>query len=241
MKSLLIATALLVAPRIVHAQVDEPKTEARVDDAEGKTEPVDPDPSEHFNYTNFHYSGKDEYGGKYGDGVETNKQGVVLHEEEPMSPPFVFMLINFGFLLIILGKYGAPVAKKLAQDRHDQIKDALDEAAKLRDQAAKKLAEFETRIKDVDTEIKTLVDGIRKDAETDKARILEAATAQAAQMKRDAELRIAAEIALARMQLTQEVTAAAVTATEKILKDKATPDDQRTLVSTFVSGLGAPQ
>ena len=157
-----------------------------------------------------------------------------------MSPPFTFMLINFGILLWLIGKYGAPVAKKLAEDRHDQIKDALDEAAKLRDQAAKKLAEFETRIKGVDAEIKALVDGIRKDAETDKARILEAAAAQAAQMKRDAELRIAAEIDLARAQLTQEVTAAAVTATEKILKDKATPDDQRTLVSTFISNLGAP-
>ncbi len=240
MKSLLIFAALL-APRIVHAQADEPKVESVVDNAEGKTEPVDPDPSQHFNYTNLDWRGKDEYGGKYGDGAETNKAGVVLHEEEPMSPPFMWMLINFGILLWLLGKYGAPVAKKLAEDRHDQITDALDEAAKLRDQAAKKLAEYETRIRDVDAEIKSLVEGIRKDAENDKARILEAAAAQAAQMKRDAELRIAAEIALARAQLTQEVTAAAVTATEKILKDKATPDDQRTLVSTFISNLGAPQ
>ena len=152
------------------------------------------------------------------------------------------MLINFGILLVLLGKYGAPVAKKLAQDRHDQIKNALDEAAKLRDQAAGKLAEYEKRIKDVDVEIKALVDGIRKDAENDKVRILEAAAAQAAQMKRDAELRIAAEIELARAQLTQEVTAAAVTATEKILKDKATLEDQRILVSgPFISNLGAPQ
>ena len=36
-----------------------------------------------------------------------------------------------------------------------------------------KLAEYETRIKGVDAEIKKLVDGIRADAEADKARILE--------------------------------------------------------------------
>jgi F-type H+-transporting ATPase subunit b len=240
MKSLVIATILLGATH-VYAQADEPKTESRVDDAAGKPEPPSEDPTEHFNYTNIHYSGKDEYGSAYGDGVETTPKGHVLHEEEPMSPPFVFMLINFGILLVLLGKWGAPAAKKLAVERHDLIKNALDDAARLRDQAAKKLAELQTRIKDVDSEIKALVDGIRADAESDKVRILEAATAQAAAMKKDAEQRIAAEIELARAQLTREVTIAAVNATEKLLKDKSTTDDQRKLVSTFIQNVGAPQ
>ena len=61
---------------------------------------------------------------------------------------------------------------------------------------------------------------------------------QAAQMKRDADLRIAAEIELARTELGREVSAAASKATEKILRDKTTPDDQSKLVSTFISGIG---
>lgn len=154
-----------------------------------------------------------------------------------MSPPFVLMLLNFGILLLILAKFGGPVARKLAQERHDQIKVALDEAAKLREQAAAKLAEYETRIKDVDAEVTKLVDGIRADAEADKKRILEAAAAQAAQMKRDAELRIAAEIELARASLQREVAVAASTATEKMLKEKVTGDDQNKLVSTFISNV----
>ena len=56
-------------------------------------------------------------------------------------------------------------------------------------------------------------------------------------MKKDADQRIAAEIDLARTLLTKEVTAAAVHATEKLLKDKATPDDQRKLVSSFITGI----
>ena len=238
MKRIVLAALLVSGVHVAYAQPDEPKLESKVDNAEGKTEPVDPDPSQHFNYTNVHYSGKDEYGGKYGDGKETNKQGTVLHEEEPMSPPFVFMLINFGIFLVLLGKWGGPAANKLAAERHDEIKDALDEAAKLRDQAKQKLDEYEDRIKGVDSEIKALVAGIRKDAEADRERIVAAAAAQAAQMKRDAELRIAAEIEQARAQLTAEVTAATVAATEKIVKDKATPDDQRKLVATFISDVG---
>jgi F0F1-type ATP synthase membrane subunit b/b' len=242
MKTLLVIAALL-APSIAFAQTsDEPKTESVVDDAAGKPhEEHQADPTQHFNYTNLDWRGKDEFGGPYGDGVEVTKDGHKLDEEEPMSPPFMWMLVNFGILLIILGKWGAPVARKLAEERHDLIKNALDEAAKLRDQAAKKLSEYETRIKDVDSEIKALVDGIRKDAEADKTRILEAAQTQAAQMKRDAEQRIAAEIELARTQLTAEVTSAAIAATAKLVKDKATPDDQHKLVTAFISNLGAPQ
>jgi F0F1-type ATP synthase membrane subunit b/b' len=201
-----------------------------------KAEPEDKDPSRHFNFTNFSWRGKDEYGGEFGDGKEVTPDGQKV-EEEPMSPPFIFMLINFGLLLIILGKYLWPEARKLAEERHEQIKTALDQAAQLRHQAEQKLSEYESRIKDVDAEIKKLVDGIRADAEADKARILEAASKQAAQMKKDAEQRIAAEIELARAQLTKEVTAAATGATERLLKEKTTPDDQRKLVSSFIEGI----
>lgn len=209
------------------------------------------DPTEHFNWAGnwFSYKSKDVYGGPLGDGKMVDHDGqVVMHvdsktgqmvpaEEEPMSPPFVFMLLNFGLLLLILAKYGGPVARKLAQERHDQIKTALDEAAKLRDQAKEKLAEYETRIKDVDAEVKKLVDGIRADAEADKARILHAASAQAAQMKKDAEMRIAAEIEIARAQLAKEVAVAATGATEKLLREKVTSDDQTKLVSTFITNV----
>lgn len=199
------------------------------------------DPTKHFNFFNFSYRGKDEWGGKYGDGeMKDEATGTVTHEEEPMSPPFVLMLLNFGILLIILGKYGGPVARKLAAERHDAIKTALDEAAALKKQAADKLAEYEARIKDVDAEVKKLVDGIRADAEADKKRILEAAQVQAAAMKRDADQRIAAEIELARAQLTKEVTAAAAGAAEKLLRDKVTSDDQNRLVSTFLSNMSSP-
>ena len=202
----------------------------------------EPDPTRHFNFFGletghlFDYIGKDEYGGKLGDGVmvepETQR---VIHEEEPASPPFIFMLLNFALLLGLLAWKGRPVARKVAEERHDLIKTALDEAAKLRKQAADKLAEYEARLKDADAEIKQLVDGMRVDAENDKKRILAAAEAQAAQMKRDAELRIAAEIELARAQLTREVTAAAASATEQLLREKMTAGDQQTLVGAFIT------
>ena len=254
-KKLLIA-ALLVAPSYALAQEHaEPPLEANTNANETPAgtahdipHGIAGDPTKHFNWADnwFSYKKKDVYGGPLGDGKmvdpHTGQPVIDPHtgaaaEEEPMSPPFVFMLLNFGILLLILAKYGGPAARKLAQERHDQIKTALDEAAKLRDQAAQKLAEYETRIKDVDSEVKKLVDGIRADAEADKKRILEAAAAQAVQMKKDADQRIAAEIELARTQLTREVASAAANATEKMLKEKVTADDQTKLVTTFIGNV----
>jgi F-type H+-transporting ATPase subunit b len=207
------------------------------------------DPSTHFNFVNFSYRGKDELGGKYGDSkmIDPHTGQVVLDEhgrtaeEEPMSAPFIFMILNFAILMGLLVWKGGPAARQIAADRHDQIKTALDEAAKLRKQAEDKLSEYETRLKDADLEIKKLVEGIRTDAEADKVRILENAAKQAAAMKRDAELRIAAEIEAARATLTREVTMAASLATEKLLREKMMPGDQQKLVGSFITDIKAEQ
>jgi F0F1-type ATP synthase membrane subunit b/b' len=208
---------------------------------------AEPDPSRHFNFFGFRpghlfdYIGKDEYGGPKGDGVMKDPEtGAVVHEEEPASPPFIFMLLNFAVLLGLVAWKGWPIARKTAEERHDLIKNALEEAASLRAQAADKLAEYESRLKRADAEIAKLVEGMRSDAENERKRILEAAAMQAALMKRDAELRIAAEIETARAQLTREVTAAAAAATEKLLREKMTPGDQQRLVASFITGAGGP-
>jgi F-type H+-transporting ATPase subunit b len=247
----LLPLLLVLAPVLAHAQEtpEEKRATAEVTDVGAES---NPDPTEHFNWFGFQsghlfdYLGKDEYGGKFGDDVMTRKDGTIVknekgekEEEEPASPPFIFMLINFGIFLLILGKTLWPAGQKLSAERHDQIKTALDEAAKLREQAQKKLAEYEGRIKDVDAEVKKIVDDIRAAADEDKKRILESAERQAKQMKHDAELRIAAEIEMARHQLAKEVAAAASTATEKLLKEKTTADDQKKLVGNFISGMGA--
>jgi hypothetical protein len=91
---------------------------------------VDPHavPTKHFNWAGngFSVGKKDVYGGPLGDGKMTDHDGnVLMHvveekvpdpndrtktitvpklevlEEEVMSPPFVFMLLNFGILLLI--------------------------------------------------------------------------------------------------------------------------------------------
>jgi F-type H+-transporting ATPase subunit b len=251
MKKLVVVGILLAWAGVAAAQpAEEPeKNQATTRDAAGDDarkegpgkahEGEHIDPSTHFNFFDFSWRDKDEFGGKFGDGkMQDEHTGVVVPEEEPMSAPFILMVLNFVVFLAILAKWGWPAASKLAADRHDQIKNALEEAATLRKKAADKLAEYETRIKDLDSEIKKLVDGVRADAAADRERILAAAATQAAQMKKDAEQRIAAEIELARTALTREVAAASVAATEKLLREKVTAADQQKLVASFISDIG---
>lgn len=241
---LVIAVLLVGMTGVAAAQTPEPeKAEATSREAAGPPKAEEEaahgiDPSKHFNFFDFGWRSKDELDGPIGDGkMEDKDTGIVMHEEEPKSAPFVLMVLNFVVLLVVLAKWGWPVASKLAADRHDQIKNALEEAAALRKKAAEKLAEYEDRIKAANAEIGKMVEGMRADAAADRQRILAAAEAQSAQMKKDAEQRIAAELELARTRLTREVAAAAIAATEKLLRDKVTPADQQRLVAGFISDI----
>ncbi|MEZ4401289.1 MAG: ATP synthase F0 subunit B [Kofleriaceae bacterium] len=197
------------------------------------------DPTTHYNWFKLSYRNKDILGGPMGDGKLGNEPLEPGHDEEPMSAPFVLMLLNFGILLVILAKLGGPAARKMAETRSDEIKGALDEAAKLRKQAAAKLDEYNAKLSASEAEMDSMLKGMRADAEADKTRILANAEKQAAAVKRDAELRIAAEIQRARVELAREVAVAAATAAEQLLRDKTTATDHAALVDGFIRDVEA--
>lgn len=180
------------------------------------------DPSAHFNWFDFGYKDKDVYGGPLEPG------------DQPMSPPFILMLFNFGVVVGILMWKARPAILRYTAKRHESIKSALEEASKLREAARAKLDEYTTQIERAEKEIEEMVADIRKGAEAEKQRILTEAEAEAEAMKRDAERRIAAEIDRARAELEREVVAAAAAVAERLIRDNATKDDQTQLVDGFI-------
>lgn len=247
-RSFALAAAIIGAPAIAHAQAENQvavpaegaaPTEAAAEGGHGEAHGGHADPTKHFNFFSIGYRNKDVAGGKMGDGKLGDEPLAPGHEEEPMSAPFVLMLLNFGILLVILAKLGGPAARKMAETRSDEIKGALDEAAKLRKQASAKLDEYNSKLAASEAEMDALLKGMRADAEADKARILANAEKQAAATKRDAELRIAAEIERARTELAREVALAAATAAEKLLREKINAADQGSLVDGFIRDVEA--
>ena len=239
-----INEAVPAGDRVPKAVDGPPVLAGQVNDTEaqgvaGGAEVVHHDPSKAFNFVGglpFSYKNQDQYGGALGDGKQVNAHGVT-EEEEPMSPPFILMVVNFIILLGILAKFGGPAARNLASTRSDQIRDALEESARLRQAAADKLAEYQAKLAAADAEILDMVGKMRADAEADKARIVANAEAQAKALARDAELRIAAEIDRARLELRRQVSVAATAAAEKLLRDRVNAADQTRLVDAFITDL----
>jgi len=246
-KSLLLALALVAAPAVAAAQhaeapaADPHASQGIETHGEGGGEGHAPegheghgDPSETFNW----FGHMAPFGGSSYKNVDQHG-GTLEADEAPMSVPFVLVLVNFGIILFILGWKVGPIAGQMAAKRSDDIKTALDEAARLRAQAKDKLVEYDSKLRAAETEIEQMITSMRADAESEKQRIIAAAEAQAAALKKDADERIAAEIDRARVILQREVTAAASGVAEQLLRDKTTAADQAKLVDAFISSISS--
>lgn len=179
------------------------------------------------NWTDMGYANKDVHGEKLKDGAE------------PMAPPLLLALINFAIFAGLLYWKAGPALSKYLANRHETIKSALEEAAKLQEEAKEKMAEYSTRIKDADAEVNALIEQIRKDAEAEREIIVAEAERQAERMRKDAEARIESEFLAARRQLEAEVIAKAAETAEKLLTAKVTPVDHNTLFTNFIADLKA--
>jgi F-type H+-transporting ATPase subunit b len=155
------------------------------------------------------------------------------HKDWP--PPFGYALINFVIFFGIMMKLAGKPLKSFVTERHDRIRKDLDEAAKLRKAAEQQLEQYTQKVKNVDAEIETLLVSIRKEAESEKARIIANAEAQAERLKADAQRQIEAEIQRARTELRRGVIEAAVGAADELLKKQIGADDQRKMAEKYVA------
>ncbi len=157
--------------------------------------------------------------------------------DKKLAPPFALALFNFVvFASLLLWKAGPPIRQFVAA-RHNQIKEALDESARLRDDARRKLEEYNRKIAGVDSVIDKLVGEIRAEAEGERKRIQDEARRQADEVKRSADAQVESMIARARQEIEIEVVARAVDAAGKLIAARATPADQEKLVASFINDL----
>jgi F-type H+-transporting ATPase subunit b len=163
------------------------------------------------------------------------------YKAKHLPAPFAAAWLNFAAFAAILLKLIGPGLARMARERHDVLAKALAEGQRLRDEAQAKLDEYSKRLAQLDEELATLADGIRKDAEADKARIISEAEARAVRIQKDAEQQIDAEIAKVKGQLEREAVAAAVAVAEQILREKTTDADQKQMADRFVASISKAQ
>ncbi len=223
--SALVLAALLAAPALALAAAaptgDQHGTEV---DAEHEA----PHGLPPINWFDWH-KGKDAYGGKFD--LQENPH------DEPMAPGLIFALANFGIFAFVLLRYAGPVVRKYTRERHETIRDALEEGARLREQARTKLAEYTERIAGVEAEVDKLIADIRATAEAERQQILAQAQVQAAALRAEAQLRIAADIEQARRELHHEVMVRALALAEQMVREKTGAADQKAQFEAFLGDL----
>jgi F0F1-type ATP synthase membrane subunit b/b' len=214
----------LIAASFLTAMLAAPATAFAVEAAEGEHHGVAP-----INWFEWHK-------GKYiHEGEFVSQQ--VSPKDEPMPPALIFALANFSIFAFVLFRYAGPVVKKYTRERHDSVRDALEEGARLRAEAKTKLAEYTDRIKGVEKEVDQLIADIRATAESERKQILAQAEAQATALRAEAEQRIAAELDVAKLELQREVMLAAIAIAEKMVREKSGPADQQKQFDAFLADL----
>ena len=171
------------------------------------------------------------FGDKNAAGEELNRG------DTPMAPPLLFALFNFAVFAGILYWKAGPALSTYLANRHETIKNALEEGAKLQAEAKEKLKEYSARIADADAEVNALIAQIKKDAETERTKLIEEARQQAKRMQEDAEARIESEFLAARRDLEREVVAKAVEVATALLRGTSSGVDQSELFSAYIADL----
>lgn len=142
--------------------------------------------------------------------------------------------ILFGALYYILSK---PVKNYLAS-RSDAIRNALDEAKRIREEAEKRYKEYQEKMEILATETRALKDSLLEEGNKEKARIIEEANKAAQRIKEQAHFSAEQEIKKARQALKEETANLIAEMTEEKLKREIKASDQERLVKEYLAASG---
>ena len=151
----------------------------------------------------------------------------------------VARLVNFALLVGILGYFLGPLIGRYLNDRSDQIRADLVQAAAMRRTAESQLAEIDARLTALPAELEELRRRGTEEITAEEARIRAASEAERERllghMRRDIDL----QLRIARRELVREAAALAVGVAERRIKSIITPEDHRRLLDRYTQQLGA--
>ena len=144
-------------------------------------------------------------------------------------------LLNFSVLLFILIKFGGPAIGKALAARHQQMKADLASASAARAEAEARLAQQEKRLGALEQEIESIRTGVKAEAQAEKARLIALAEERAKRIKEETSFALDQQVKEAEERLRREVALAAVDLAEQMVRKSMGAADQQRMVETFVT------
>ncbi|MFA6899557.1 MAG: ATP synthase F0 subunit B [Desulfurivibrionaceae bacterium] len=145
---------------------------------------------------------------------------------------------GLAFILVFFLK--KPFADGLSS-RRDGIKDQLEALESRKAEAEQMYKEAEAKLARLDDEVNAIITEAVKQGEAEKAKIITDAERNAGDIKRQAEMAVAHELALAKTRLKGEIAEQAVLLAEELVKKNIQPADQSRMVELSLDKVGGIQ
>ena len=147
----------------------------------------------------------------------------------------IWRTMNFvvlaGALIFLLKK---PIGQALAA-RRQGIKDQLDDLERQKQEAEQQLSEYQQKLNQLEQEVEKIVAEYVKDGEAMKAKIIEEAKASAEKLQDQAKKNIEQEFDKARKGLKAEMAHQAVAMAEELIKKSIDDEDQKRIISEYLT------
>lgn len=152
-----------------------------------------------------------------------------------------YRVMNFAALVAILVYFlRKPFAGGL-KSRRDTIAQQLEELEARKGEAERMYKEGEAKLARLDAEVKSIIAEAVRMGEAEKERIIADGERAAGDMKRQAQMAVAHELAEAKRRLKAEIAEQAVLLAEELIKKNLQPTDQHKMVEEYLDKVGGIQ
>jgi F-type H+-transporting ATPase subunit b len=153
----------------------------------------------------------------------------------------LYRAMNFAGLAFILVFFLKKPFSDGLSSRRAGIKDQLEALESRKAEAEQLYKEAEAKLARLDEEVNSIITEAVKQGEAEKAKIVADAERNAGDIKRQAEMAIAHELAEAKTRLNGEIAEQAVLLAEELVKKNIQPADQSRMVELSLEKVGGIQ
>ena len=146
----------------------------------------------------------------------------------------VFKFVNFGILVAILVKFGGKPLKNFLINRHNTIKEKIEEASKLLAEAEILKQEYEGKLARLDGDIEVFKKTIIGEMEKEKTKIIEEAAQVAAKIKEQALLTYEQELREVKDKIKADIAELTIKKAEQLIVEKISKSDHEKMVDDFI-------
>jgi F-type H+-transporting ATPase subunit b len=148
---------------------------------------------------------------------------------------FALRTVAFVIVVGILVKFLRKPVASFLNSRSEQIRRLLAELEARTAEVRSEYALAQTKIASLEEETRRIVDELIAEGEAEKKKIIEAAHREAEYIQQQAQIAIEQEIQAARDSLKDEVADLSVAAAQDLIREKIRAEDQKRLVSEFMT------